>query len=163
EPDVTVRSQLASTAQRLPAAVALAIIGRLMRFEQDAGDPHLPLLLWWAVERHAVGAMNDVVRLFSSREAWKSRLAKPTILPRLVRRLAAEGTAGGLAGCAKLLASAPGARERDRLLGALDEGLLDAPAGKRQVPAELSRLLAGLWKPDTRDVTLLGLLVRLGN
>src|SRR5205085_9600968 len=58
EPDVTVRSQLASSAKRLPPAVGLPIVRRLVLRDEDGRDPHLPLLLWWAVEGHAIGALD---------------------------------------------------------------------------------------------------------
>src|SRR5207249_2928058 len=57
DPDVSVRSQLASTAKRLPAEDGLPIVQRLLFRNEDTHDPHIPLLLWWAVERHAVSAM----------------------------------------------------------------------------------------------------------
>ncbi|MGL4549703.1 MAG: PVC-type heme-binding CxxCH protein, partial [Gemmataceae bacterium] len=159
EPDVTVRSQLASTAQRLPAAIALPIVRHLVLRDRDGADPHIPLLLWWAVERHAVTATGDVVGLFGAKESWASALATQAVRPRLVRRLAAEGTPAALAGCARLIGSAPGA-ERGRLLAALDEGLGDR-AGPVEAPAALAEALAGLWADDTRDVTLIGLMMRL--
>ncbi len=163
EPDVTVRSQLASSAKRLPPAVGLPIVRHLVLGDKDGGDPHIPLLLWWAVERHAITSMNDVVSLFETKEAWKSSLARQTILPRLMRRLAAEGTSPSLTGCARLLVSAPSAGERDRLLVALDEGLRDRPrdAGKPSVALETA--LAGLWKEDTQDINLIRLMMRLGD
>jgi putative heme-binding domain-containing protein len=167
EPDVTVRSQLASSAKRLPAAVGLPVVQRLVLRDEDGADPHLPLLLWWALERHAVAALDDVVSFFASKRAWRSALARQALLPRLVRRLAAEGTPAGLTGCARLLGSAPSAGERDRLIVALDEGLRDRPPGKGRevaaVPASLGKLLAGLWREDTRDVNLIRLMVRLDN
>ena len=47
---VYVRSQLASSARRLPAADALAIVHPLLAHSEDATDSQLPLLLWWAIE-----------------------------------------------------------------------------------------------------------------
>jgi hypothetical protein len=54
DPDVTVRSQLASTAKRSPAGQGLPIVRALLARDQDAKDRHLPLLLWWAIEPHAI-------------------------------------------------------------------------------------------------------------
>src|SRR5205823_736159 len=42
--DVSVRSQLASTAKRLPADDALPILAGLLLRDQDVADPHVPLL-----------------------------------------------------------------------------------------------------------------------
>jgi putative membrane-bound dehydrogenase-like protein len=164
EPDVTVRSQLASSAKRFGPALALPIVRNLVLRDEDGSDPHLPLLLWWAVERHAVTALDDVGALFGSSKAWKSSLARQAILPRLVRRLAAEGSEACLTRCADLLRSAPTWREQSVLLAALDEGLRDRPPGATgTVPAALDRLLGGLWKDDTRDINLIRLLLRLDN
>src|SRR5205823_5388593 len=50
EPDVHVRSQLASSARRLRAEDDLAIVSRLSEHAEDVKDPHVPLMVWWAVE-----------------------------------------------------------------------------------------------------------------
>jgi putative membrane-bound dehydrogenase-like protein len=166
ETDVMVRSQLASTAKRLPAAVGLAIVKQLVLRDEGNGDPHIPLLAWWAVERHSISAMGEVASAFSSKEAWQSSLARLVILPRLVRRLAAEGTAGSLSACTRLIASAPSISEHDRLIVALDEGLGERSATatrKTVVPVVLANLLAGSWKDDTQDVNLIRLQLRLGS
>jgi putative membrane-bound dehydrogenase-like protein len=162
EPDVSVRSQLASTAKRLPAAVGLGIVRRLLARNLDAADPHIPLLLWWAVEHHAVPARNAVLGLFASAEAWQTPLTREVILGRLTRRYAAEGTVAGYQACARLLASAPSDAERRHLVASLDAGLQERPPGySTEVPPQLDRLLAGLWSDDTRDVDLIRLLARL--
>jgi putative membrane-bound dehydrogenase-like protein len=166
EPDVTVRSQLASSAKRLPLAAGLAIVQKLIVRDEDLRDPHIPLLLWWTVERHAITALEEVVDIFASPSAWKSALARRAVRPRLVRRLAAEGSPAALTGCARLLHSAPSPGERAPLIAALDEGLRDRQASKgrkTEVPAALEKLLAGFWKDDTRDVNLIRLMIRLGN
>jgi putative membrane-bound dehydrogenase-like protein len=167
EPDVTVRSQLASSAKRFPPALGLPIVRHLVLRDEDGRDTYLPLLLWWAVEQHAVSSMNEVVTLFTAKKAWRSTLARQVILPRLVRRLAAEGTSASLTACSRLLASVPSAAERGRLIVALDEGLRDRPPDKggvvASVPAVLDKLLASLWKDDTGDVDLIRLLARLDN
>ena len=53
ETAVEVRSQLASSAKRLPAGQAFAIIRPLLMRDEDATDQHLPLLIWWAIESKA--------------------------------------------------------------------------------------------------------------
>ena len=60
----SVRSQLACTARaRLPATVACRSCGRSRRGTTTRDDPHIPLLLWWAVERHAIAAREEVTEL----------------------------------------------------------------------------------------------------
>ena len=50
EREPVVRSQLAASARRFPPAVGLPIVFALLSRDGDGGDPHIPLLLWWAVE-----------------------------------------------------------------------------------------------------------------
>ena len=45
-----VRSQLACTAKRLPARVALPVVEALANHAEDLPDRYQPLLLWWVVE-----------------------------------------------------------------------------------------------------------------
>jgi putative membrane-bound dehydrogenase-like protein len=186
EPHPVVRSQLLCTAKRLPARDGLPIVQIILRRNLDRDDPHTPLLAWWAVEAHAVGARKLVLEMFGTREAWQAPLVRDVILERLMRRHAAEGTEAGFAACAQLLAAAP-ASERSRLLSALDQGLQDRPARPRtnagtlfhdlavvekptppkfisdqKLPAELTRQLDAVWTKDTRDVALIRACARLG-
>src|SRR5262249_29731549 len=68
EPDAAVRSQLASSVKRFPPGVALPIIEALVR-RDDHADPHIPLLLWWAVEKHVPAARDRLATFFASAEA----------------------------------------------------------------------------------------------
>ena len=185
EPSAGVRSQLAATARRLPAEQALPIVNSILLRDLDLDDPYIPLLLWWAIERHAVAAPGEVLRRFAAPAAWQSGLTREAILPRLMRRYAAEGAAASLAACARLLAAAP-ARAHDVLLAALDEGLRErglahgggagdlltayATAGKSQAqvgdairaPGELLDLAATRWRAEPNDIARLRLAARLG-
>ena len=129
EPDIHVRSQLACTAKRLPGRVGLPIVQRLLSRNADGTDGHLPLLCWWAVERHAVDDVDLCLELFATPDAWKSSFVRIAILDRLTRRLAAESTSVTLRGCARLLAAAPSDTERRQLVAAIEQGLRD---GSRQ-------------------------------
>jgi putative heme-binding domain-containing protein len=166
EPDVVVRSQLACTAKRLPAKDGLTIVRRLLERNLDGNDPHIPLLLWWAVEAHAIGAREPVLELFGGAEAWKMPFIRDAILERLMRRYAAEGGEADYTACARLLTSTP-ASERGRMLAALDQGLRDRPGGARnrraeKLAPELTELLDTLWRDNTTNVTLIRLSARLG-
>ncbi len=186
EPDVTVRSQLACTARRLPARDGLPVVERLLLRNLDGKDPHLPLLLWWAVEENAGTARERVLETFASAAAWQAPLVREAILGRLMRRYAAEGSEAGYNACARLLASAPSAPERERMLAALEQGLQDrphggkgvgplfaeqavverppqrGPVGPQKLPPALEAQLAALWNKDTGGATLVRLLARLG-
>jgi len=161
EPSVAVRAQLACTAQRLSAAAGLDVAGRLLLRDLDGDDPHLPLLLWWAIERHAVAAVDSTVARFSTPEAWRSGLIRKEIQGRLVRRLASEGTAECDAACARLLASAPDREARGPLIAALDEAMRGRQDGT--VAPALSRAAIGMADDDPGDPALTRLAARLGS
>src|SRR5262249_45033911 len=151
----------------------------------DLDDPHIPLLAWWAVEAHALGARDLVLKMFGTAEAWHTPFVRDAILERLMRRYSAEGSAAGLASCARLLSAAPSS-ERGRLLAALEQGLQDRPARPRsnvgtlfndlavvvkpeeaerfveqKLPTELARHLDASWKNGTADVALIRVCARL--
>jgi putative membrane-bound dehydrogenase-like protein len=166
DPSVLVRAQLASTAQRLPADQGLPIVERILRRDVDGDDPHIPLLLWWAVERHAVASAGLTLDRLASASAWESALNRRQILGRLMKRYAADGSQVGDESCARLLASAPSADGRRDLLTALDEGLRLRPRGADPKGARLAAVLGGpietLWRQDRDDTTLIRLAARLG-
>ncbi|MGD9723188.1 MAG: PVC-type heme-binding CxxCH protein [Pirellulales bacterium] len=124
EPAVAVRAQLACTAKRLPPKQALPVIRALIAHPEDAADPYVPLLVWWAVERHALVARDEMLTTFAGPEAWALPLARDAVTARLLRRYAAEGTRAGYLACARLLAAAP-QDQQSRMLAALDQGLAD--------------------------------------
>jgi len=189
DPSVLVRSQLASTAKRLPAEQALPIVAALVTHDEDVRDPYVPLLVWWAVEKHSVSARDAVLAIFTRPAIWRRPLVHDVILPRLVRRYAAEGSAEGFAACAALMAAVPPA-DRRAMLAALDEGLRDrgastggssgtlfanlaaaesAPAVRPAprttidaLPAALAQTIASTWLADRDDPALLRLAIRLG-
>jgi putative membrane-bound dehydrogenase-like protein len=189
DPDVRVRAQLASSAQRLPPKDALPIIEALLTRDVDNEDPYVPLLLWWAAEKHAVSALAEVQKFFTSPAAWKSRIVRDTIVERLMRRWSADGKPATFDACAALLTSAPRAEQQHRLLGAIEQGFHDRPVNgimgfgsgglfaKTQVaelntntqariehvtPA-LAEKIASFWRDDTTDAALIRLAAHIGN
>jgi putative heme-binding domain-containing protein len=186
EPHAVVRSQLLCSAKRLPPRDGLPIVQQILLRNLDGGDPHIPLLAWWAIEAHAIEAQELALEMFGTPEAWQAPLVRDVILERLMRRYSAENAEAGWTACARLLASAPAVR-RGRLLAALDQGLEDRPArpgnnagtlfqqlavvekprgsgtiGEPKLPQTLSRRLDALWTDDTTDVTLIRVCARLG-
>lgn len=184
---VQVRSQLASTAKRLPGEQALPIIERLLARSEDRDDPFLPLLIWWAVERHAASSRESAVAMFTRPDALKLPLVREHLLERLVRRYAAEATAVGESASAALLAAAP-VEVRPKLLSALDRGIADraassggnagelfaglAATGSQKAGARRLRLdniaeplvrqIDAAWRDDTTEMTIIRLAGRLG-
>jgi putative membrane-bound dehydrogenase-like protein len=163
EPDVLVRSQLACTAKRLPPKPGMIIAHALAARDLDAKDPHIPLLLWWAVEKHAVAAINGTLELFGGKETWNSTISRETILPRLIRRYAAEGTKQTFEACGSLLKSAPSDAQYRAMLAALDQGLSETAQTNAvaNVTQSLVQQFTPSWKEDIKDELLIRILARL--
>jgi putative membrane-bound dehydrogenase-like protein len=161
DPSPAVRSQLAASARRLEAAQGLPLVRRLAEREEDRRDPHLPLLIWWAVEDKVPSGLDLVLELFATPAAWEHALLREEVLGRLMRRVAAEGSDRGFAACARLLASASAPEHRALCLRAADQGL----AGRTLdvVPPALEEVLDTLWRDDTSDVAVIRTAVRLGS
>ncbi len=123
EPHPEVRSQLASTAKRLPAPDALPIIENLLKYDEDASDPDNPLLIWWALEAKAETDREAVLALFENADLWSYPIVQQTVLPRLMQRYVMAGGAENYAACTRLLTLAPAARKAKPLLTGLQEGL----------------------------------------
>src|SRR5262249_12260748 len=93
-------------------------------------------------------------------DAWKSRLARTTILPRLTRRYAAEVSVEGDSACALLLTSAPSAADRVPLLEALLEAFRGR--GNPSAPALLAPVMR--WREAApNDPLLPRVAARLGD
>lgn len=157
---VIVRSQLACTAKRLPADAAIPIVAMLLRHDEDAGDIHLPLLLWWSLEDKAISDTATILRLFESAEVWGLPIVHDHIILRLARRLAAERTEPGFAACARLIALAP----NDRGLDLVIAGMAAARSGRRldKIPKPLEHSFASLQKQRPDELNVVRLALRLG-
>lgn len=142
EPSPVVRSQLASTCRRLPVKKALPILRQLLLREEDLDDPHIPLLLWWALESKSLSAQSQLVDSLTTPQAWQAPLIRQVILGRLMRRYASEATEQTLQACAQLMVAAPGESDRQMLIGALDEGL--GGGQLERVPEAFSHMVAKL-------------------
>src|SRR5205823_3797358 len=136
ETDAEVRSQLASTAKRLPGDQAIPLIHALLTHPDDAKDPHIPLLLWWAAEAHLDSHRDALVALFADRATWSSPVARDTIAPRVARGLATSvAEVENQKALVTLLDRAPGDAERKLLLA----GVAQAFEG-RQIPPLIPEL-----------------------
>jgi len=159
EPSAVVRSQLASTAKRLPGTAALPLIRALLHRDEDVNDPMIPLLLWWAIENKAVSDREGVSSLLSAPEDWRAPIMRKVITERIARRYAAQPTKENLAVCALLLSRAP-AGESERLIVGMDEAFqgqtMSAP------PPELIPGLEHLWSLGAPSPTLIRFAARMG-
>jgi putative membrane-bound dehydrogenase-like protein len=140
EPHVEVRSQLACSAKRLPAAACLAISRNLLTHSEDAGDVHLPLLVWWALESKAESDRAAVLALFDDPAVWQLPLVREHIAARMMRRYAAAGSQADLAACARLLDRAPGEEDVKKLMSGFE--LAVAGRALPSLPPELAEALA---------------------
>lgn len=151
EKDPQVRSQLASTAKRLNGDIAIEMVFTLARRDADASDPHIPLLLWWALEAHAISYRSLIAQNLT--DNWSQPMVREQLAPRLARFYATLPTAENQHTLAGILRSAPDAQARnavlrgineafkgrsaDSLLASLEEAL-ESPAGGPRDPAQLA-------------------------
>ena len=136
EPHPEVRSQIASTAGRVPANQALALLHPLLRRAEDQADPYIPLLCWWAIERLCSRDAPSVIALFADEKLWDAPIVFKHILPRLMRRFAAAGRIADFRICADLLELAPADKHRARLLEGFEQ------AFERGAPPAIPQRLA---------------------
>ncbi len=166
EPVVEVRQQLACTAARLPAHQGMPIVNANINRDIDHDDPRLPLLWWWAVERHSVEGRDEVLRRFLRPSIWKSKLGRETLLTRLIRRYAAEGSPAGLDSVVRLLQAAPDDAARSSLWPPVLQGWQEqsaaATARNRADCTEFSRMVLAAWQAQLTDSTLLKLGIAMG-
>jgi putative membrane-bound dehydrogenase-like protein len=139
EPHPEVRSQIASSARRLPAADAMSIIKSLLTGHDDGNDPDIPLLIWWAIEAKSESDQRAVLSLFEDPEMWKVGIVQTTILKRIMQRYTMAGGQTNFAACTRLLQLAPSTKDGGTLISGLQEGL----RGKdiRALPADLVEAL----------------------
>ena len=121
ETDPGARSQLAATARRLDATARLPIVFAMLRGETDVDDPHVPLLVWWALERSCESSRERIREAFDDESLWSEPLVRGHILGRLARRFAARPTPRNQAFLASLLRAAPDAESRRLLLDGVRE------------------------------------------
>jgi putative heme-binding domain-containing protein len=161
EPDAGVRAQLACAARRLAGDLGLRLAATLAARDLDRDDPHIPLLLWWAVERHAIVDIDTTLELFTSTESWKSRMVREVVVDRLMRRWALEQSAAGDRACASLLASAPSVQAARPLMAALEESMRGRRSGT--VAPSLSEAIVERWAREPTDAILTRLAARSGD
>ena len=149
EPDLQVRSQLAATAKRIDAKVALPIIRSLLANDADANDPQIPLMIWWALEGQS-SAWPEIKLMLNDPNTWKLPVFRDHIASRLMQRYAASGSPTELQRCAELLELAPEADDRERLMTGLNrafqgQSLPTLPDRLATCPKKLSGKLGRLW------------------
>jgi putative membrane-bound dehydrogenase-like protein len=170
EDSIEVRQQLACTAARLPAHQAIPIINANILRDEDYGDPRLPLLWWWATERHSLDGRDEVLARFTRPTVWQSQLGRSFLLPRLVRRYVAEATMLGLDSAARLMSAAPDEKAQSELWPSILAGWQEQQgnhvAALRERVATghpLKQLLVRAWNSPTDDLSLTRLAIEMGH
>jgi mono/diheme cytochrome c family protein len=90
EPDAEVRSELAGLAARLEPDDALAVLRELMRRPQDVSDKHIPLRIWWALEKTITSDADLVLNWIEKENVWQEPVFAERLEGRIARRLAAD-------------------------------------------------------------------------
>jgi len=155
------RSQLACSCKRLPGDVALPIFTALLQHGEDVDDPHIPLLLWWALEDKAVSHQESVFSLLEEEKLWRAPIVRTAILERLARRYTAESAGEGFAACAQLLKLSPTPADSALVIGGMEKQL--AGRSLPSMPPELSQPLGRLLHRGDASPTLIRLALRLGS
>jgi putative heme-binding domain-containing protein len=140
DPHVEVRSQLACSARRLPVTQCLPIVRNLLARDDDAADPRLPLLIWWAIEAHCAAHPQEVLAIFPNPSLWQRPLAAEHLVDKLMRRFAQAGSRQDLLRCARLLEMSPDPQSTSRLMAGFEAAF--AGRSLAAVPAELAAALA---------------------
>jgi mono/diheme cytochrome c family protein len=184
ERDLEVRSQLASSAKRLPPGQAFPIIRELLGHDADAADLHLPLLIWWAIEAQAESGRDELLALIRHPVVWQSKIFSTHTAERIGRRFTAdqgprkyftlkEGVYSdwlierapeyfrrNLDYCGRLLEAAP----NDAAVATLLAGMAMGMSGGRveSVPPLLREALVRAWEGRAHSATLVTFAARLG-
>jgi putative membrane-bound dehydrogenase-like protein len=138
-----VRLYLASAAQRLPAEKRWDVVEGLVAHADDATDPNLPLMDWYAAEPLADVDAGRALDL-----AGQAKL--PHLLPFMARRVASTAKPAALEQIVRVLAEAADAGRQLAVLHGANEGL----KGRRQVamPEQWPGVYAKLRQSRDADV-----------
>jgi putative heme-binding domain-containing protein len=148
ENDPQVRSQLASSAKRLPPGQGLPIAFETLRSAEDASDVHIPLLTWWAIEAKAElpAGRTLILDFFADGANWRTPMVQRFVAERVVQRFAMAGGTENLQTCARLLHSAPTADSVQIVLSGLEKAFAGRVASN--FPPELKEAIARALDAD---------------
>lgn len=167
ESDIAVRCQLAATAKRLSTNAAMAIVRGLLASDGSANDAHLPLMIWWAVERHCMADPQLAIRsVLGGIGNPRASPLRDFVTERLVRRFAVAQQPQASAALATILKQAmPDRSWLVRLLSPLEIGLSERRATSVNPDSnrELIQTFNGARESLPKDSKLLRVLARLGD
>lgn len=113
------RARHTSWLRIIPPDLAFTYLPHYLSHDEDLTDPHIPLLLWWAIEAHAESGRDEIEALAADPETWKSALFRKFIAERLMRRYAMAGGEANFQSAALLLKFAPDEDAKKRLMTGL--------------------------------------------
>ena len=129
EHDPEVRSQMLSTALRLPFYQAIPLAAETTRLHgegrADLDDPNIAAMTWFVFEKHCANHADAVLDLFEDADFWSRDVIREYVLPRLVRRFAEAGTRKDLLHCARLFRLAGSLEDRAILVGGFNDAFRD--------------------------------------
>ncbi len=156
EQDVSVRTQLACSAKRLPPNAAFPIMSGLVTRDEDVDDLHQGLLIWWALESHCI--TNETQTRSLIEESWNKPLVKRFLLGRLMQRWALASPPNW-SGCQWLLATSPTLESRRIVVEGLKEAL--AGSAKATLPQDIQLAVEAYYRET--GVSNLPMQIKLGD
>ncbi len=147
DPDQTVRRATASALQEVPLSQRWDTLTALLSHPEDADDPNLPFLYWYAAEPLADADPARALKLAAE--------SKVPLLGYMARRVGTIGTPEALGTLVKALGAATAADTQLAYLRGIQEGL----KGKRHVQpqpgwSEVLARLQGAGNPEVRSQAL---------
>ncbi|MEC9092244.1 MAG: PVC-type heme-binding CxxCH protein [Planctomycetota bacterium] len=106
ETDVETRTQIASSAKRLPSSTCLRIVRSLLQYESDTSDPYQPLLIWWAIESKCADPQQILEMIRMTEGFWENRIVCDHLANRLVKRFTLPATQNDFRALASLFQEA---------------------------------------------------------
>ncbi len=134
------------------------MIEALARRPEDSRDEHIPLQLWWAVEKLMREDARQVVARLGAAQMQAQPLVREWLLERMARALASDGSFDLLA---KLIEQAPGDAELARVAAGIDKGFEGRSLAR--VPEKLVPVMDRLWNGKPSPLDRLRLAARLGS
>ncbi|MGJ8682304.1 DUF7133 domain-containing protein [Paraglaciecola sp.] len=115
--------QLASSAKRLPADVAIPIISQLLLNSASQNDVENQMLIWWAIESKAIDNRKALIKLLADPQTWHLPIVENVILPRLIKRYALAGGSQNFKTSHEIINLSPSDKHSKILLAAIQQSI----------------------------------------
>ncbi len=155
ERNAEARSQIASSARRLPASQGLALLEALVMHDEDLGDKFIPMLCWWVIEANLDFSRDEIIQLFEKKSFLERPMVARHLAERLMRALALKGRQRDLLQATQLLKESPSIEVTRALLKGFELAYQGRSMGA--LPTDLAKALIANGKAS------LELRLRLGD